>query len=154
MVTGRQAIPTWNRKQNPVPIVIDMHSDAERFCLELPARPGDIVVVPVAGNVTVEGWVRNPGAVNLTPGMTIVGAIAAAGGALFSSEAEILRSNPEGQRQAIRLDLSDAEDGAAPDVPVEAGDVVIVERSVAGAAPYAVYTLLNRFATGLAIPIP
>ena len=27
-------------------------------------------------------------------------------------------------------------------------------RSAVGAAPYVVYTLLNRFATGLAIPIP
>jgi len=102
----------------------------------------------------VEGWVRSPGAVNLTPGMTVIGAIAAAGGALFSSNAEILRSSLEEHRTAISLNLSAAENGEAPDLPVEAGDVVIVERSALGAVPYAVYALLSRFATGFAIPIP
>jgi protein involved in polysaccharide export with SLBB domain len=136
------------------PIVMNMHDDNERRCLELPARPGDTVIVPVAGNVTVEGWVRTPGAVNLTPGMTVLGAIAAAGGALFSSNSEILRSDSEDQRLTLTVNLSAIRSGASPDLPLQAGDVVIVNRSVVGAVPYAVYSILGRFSPGLAIPIP
>jgi protein involved in polysaccharide export with SLBB domain len=136
------------------PIVMNIHDDNERRCLDLPARPGDTVVVPVAGNVTVEGWVRTPGAVNLTPGMTVLGAIAAAGGALFSSNAEILRSGSADQRTRLAVDLSAIQSGALPDLPLQAGDVVIVEHSIVGAVPYAVYSILGRFSPGLAIPIP
>jgi len=136
------------------PIAINMHDDDERRCLELPARPGDTVIVPVAGNVTVEGWVRAPGEVNLTPGMTVLGAIAAAGGALFSSKGEILRSGLQDQRGAVAVNLSAIRSGASPDVPLQAGDVVIVDRSVVGALPYAVYSIFGRFSPGLAIPIP
>jgi hypothetical protein len=37
---------------------------------------------------------------------------------------------------------------------LQAGDVVIVNHSVIGALPYAVYTIVGRFSPGLAIPIP
>lgn len=136
------------------PIVMNMHDDNERRCFELPARPGDTVIVPVAGNVTVEGWVSTPGAVNLTPGMTVLGAIAAAGGALFSSNGEILRSGSGDQRLTLPVNLSAIRSGASPDLPLQAGDVVIVDRSVVGTVPYAVYSILGRFSPGLAIPIP
>jgi polysaccharide export outer membrane protein len=138
----------------PAPIVMNMHDDNERLCLELPARPGDTVIVPVAGNVTVEGWVRTPGAVNLTPGMTVLGAIAAAGGALFSSNGEILRSGSEDQRLSLAVNLTAIRSGASPDLPLQAGDIVIVDHSIVGAVPYAVYSILGRFSPGLAIPIP
>jgi protein involved in polysaccharide export with SLBB domain len=148
-------IPAMYSEPPPsAPIVMNMHDDTQRSCLELPARPGDTVIVPVAGNVTVEGWVRTPGAVNLTPGMTVLGAIAAAGGALFSSNAEILRSNADSQRVELTVNLSAIEAGTASDLPLEAGDVVVVEHSVVGAVPYAVYSLLGHLSPGLAIPIP
>jgi protein involved in polysaccharide export with SLBB domain len=133
---------------------MNLHDDGQRACFELPARLGDTLIVPVAGNVTVDGWVTNRGAVNLTPGMTVTGAIAAAGGALFSSRAKILRENTRGVRVALQLDLASIEAGSEPDPPVEAGDVVVVERSVLGAAPYAVYSVFARFTPGFAIPIP
>jgi protein involved in polysaccharide export with SLBB domain len=147
-------IPVSYNGTAAAPIVMNIHDDNERRCLELPARPGDTVIVPVAGNVTVEGWVRTPGAVNLTPGMTVLGAIAAAGGALFSSNGEILRSGPEDQRLTLAVNLSAIQSGASPDLPLQAGDVVIVDHSVVGAVPYAVYSILGRFSPGLAIPIP
>ncbi|HUN60015.1 MAG TPA: polysaccharide biosynthesis/export family protein [Candidatus Binataceae bacterium] len=151
---GELLAPASHTDGVPSPIVMNMHDDNERRCLELPARPGDTVIVPVAGNVTVEGWVNTPGAVNLTPGMTVLGAIAAAGGALFSSNARILRSGSGNQRAKLSVNLSAIRSGASPDIPLEAGDVVIVDRSVVGAVPYAVYSILGRFSPGLAIPIP
>jgi len=136
------------------PIVMNMHDDRQRRCLQLPARPGDTIIVPVAGNVTVEGWVRTPGAVSLTPGMTVLGAIAAAGGALFSSSAEILRSGSDDQRTSLPVNLTAIQSGTIPDLPLQAGDVVMVDHSVIGAAPYALYQLFGRFSPGVAIPIP
>ena len=151
---GGALIPASYASAETAPIVMNLHDDEQRSCFELPARPGDTLIVPVAGNVTVDGWVTNRGAVNLTPGMTVTGAIAAAGGALFSSRAKILRENASGVRVALQLDLAAIEAGREPDPPVEAGDVVVVERSVMGAAPYAVYSVFARFTPGFAIPLP
>jgi protein involved in polysaccharide export with SLBB domain len=152
---NEEIIPAmYSEPPTSAPIVMNMHDDIQRSCLELPARPGDTVIVPVAGNVTVEGWVRSPGAVNLTPGMTVLGAIAATGGALFSSRAEILRSNAGNQRVELTVNLSSLEAGTGSDLPLEAGDVVIVEHSIIGAVPYAVYSVLGHLSPGLAIPVP
>ena len=47
------------------PIVIWMTDPAMRDYLDLPARPGDLLIIPAAGQVTVGGWVRNPGGFGL-----------------------------------------------------------------------------------------
>ena len=41
------------------------------------ARAGDVIIVPAAGDVTVQGWVEKPGAYSISPGLTVLGAIAA-----------------------------------------------------------------------------
>jgi hypothetical protein len=68
---------------------------------------------------------------------------------MFSSKAEVLRTNADGSRVAIPVDLSKVKAGTEPDVPVQAGDVVFVQRSVLGAVPYGLYTILTHFGTGL-----
>ncbi len=136
------------------PIVVDLHSSADQGCLDLPVKAGDTVVVPPAGNVMVGGWVDRPGEVPITPGMTVLGAITAAGGALYSSNVEVLRSNPQGRRTAVPVDLAAVKSGRQPDPPVEAGDVVMVEGSVLGALPYAFHSLFNGVSGGIPIPVP
>jgi hypothetical protein len=86
--------------------------------------------------------------------MTVLGAIAAPRGALFSSSGEIQRSGSKDQRITLAVNLSAIRSGTDPDLPLQAGDVVIVDRSFVGAVPYAVYSILGRFSPGLAIPIP
>ena len=39
-----------------------------RAYLSMPARPGDVIFVPEAGEVMVQGWVQNPGTTRLHPG--------------------------------------------------------------------------------------
>src|SRR5512146_1980808 len=56
-------------------IVIDLTHQQALGCLNLPIRPGDVIVVPIAGEVMVQGWVNNPGAFKITPDMTILGAV-------------------------------------------------------------------------------
>jgi protein involved in polysaccharide export with SLBB domain len=130
------------------PIVIDLSNPAMAACLDTPARPRDVVVVPEAGQVGVYGWVARPGSFSITPGMTALGAIASAGGAMFSSSAEVKRVVGSA-RLSIRVDLAEVESGKAADVPILAGDVVVVRGSVTGALPYAVYTIFSKFGTGL-----
>jgi protein involved in polysaccharide export with SLBB domain len=136
------------RGASVVPIVIDLSNPSMTGCLNLPARPGDIILVPAAGQVGVYGWVSHPGSFDVTAGMTVLGAVTAAGGAMFSSNAELLRTE-RGSRISIPLDLSKVESGKASDLPVQGGDVVLIKSSAVGAVPYGVYTLLSKFGTGL-----
>lgn len=131
-----------------IPIIIDLSNPSLSGCLNLPARPGDIILVPAAGQVGVYGWVSHPGSFDVTAGMTVLGAVTAAGGAMFSSNAELLRTE-KGSRVTIPLNLSDVESGKASDLPVQGGDVVVIRSSVVGAAPYAVYTLFSKFGAGM-----
>jgi polysaccharide export outer membrane protein len=117
--------------------------------LEMPVRPGDVLFVPAAGSVTVQGWVDKPGLFPITPGMTALGSIAAAGGALYTSSATLVRTEQSGGRRDIALNLSEIKSGQEPDVPVRGGDVIIVNRSVAGALPYSLYFLVSRIGLGL-----
>jgi protein involved in polysaccharide export with SLBB domain len=130
------------------PIVIDLDKPSTAGCLSIPARPGDILLIPAAGQVGVYGWVAHPGAFDVTPGMTVLGAITAAGGTMFSSNVELMRTEG-GERTSIPVNLSQVENGSAPDLAVQGGDVVLVKRSVAGAVPYAIYTLVSKFGTGM-----
>jgi len=59
----------------------------------------------------VQGWVKNPGAFKITPDLTILGAISAAGGALFSNSVEVLRIDSNGKHIARQFDLSRAREG-------------------------------------------
>jgi protein involved in polysaccharide export with SLBB domain len=130
------------------PIIFDLSKPTMANCLDTPARPGDVVVVPAAGQVGVYGWVAKPGSFNITPGMTVLGAITAAGGAMFSSKAEVKRT-VNGSRVSIPIDLKKVESGDQQDVSILAGDVILVRSSATGAVPYAVYTLFTKFGTGL-----
>lgn len=137
------------------PIVIDLNNTRNEGELDIPARPGDVIIVPAAGEVMVKGWVQNPGAFRITSGMTVLGAVTAAGGEMFSSDAVILRAGAgNGTKVEIPADLSAIQKGTAPDVSVEGGDVVIVRRSAAGAVPYALYTLFSKFSSGIYPALP
>ena len=85
--------------------------------------------------------------------MTALSAISAAGGALFSNSAQVLRTASDGQRSTIPFDISSVQKGREADVPVQSGDVVMVNRSVAGAGPYFVYSLFSKFGAGVALPL-
>jgi polysaccharide biosynthesis/export protein len=134
-------------------IGINLADPQAHACLGIPTRPGDVIIVPIAGEVMVQGWVNKPGAFKITPGMTILGAVSAAGGATYSSFAKLIRNDSAGHVET-QFDLSDLANGTETDVPVQSGDVVIVEPSLAGALPYALLQILGRVGAGLYLPIP
>jgi polysaccharide export outer membrane protein len=137
-----------------VSITVPFGRAGDAGCLNMPARPGDVILVPAAGTVTVVGWVRNPGSFPISPGMTVLGAVTAAGGAEFSWHAEVLRTDQVGSRVVKRFKLSDLESGAETDIPVEAGDVVLLEKSAVGAVPYGLWEIFQRFGTGVGMGVP
>lgn len=132
-------------------LLIDTSQPRSQRYMEIPARPGDVVLVPLAGEVTVQGWVERAGSFKVTPEMTVLNAIAAAGGAQFSSSATLLRQEPNGGKQAVALDLSKIKRGEQRDPPVEGGDVIVVERSAVGALPYVASFIVQH--VGLGLPV-
>ena len=133
---------------------VDLASDATNY-LDLPVRPRDVIVVPSGGSVMVEGWVRNPGAVRITPGLTVLGAVAAVGGPLFAADTgsvTIVRSGQRGEKVVLKSDLEKIMHRRKPDLEVQQDDVIVVDYSNAAIVPYFFYMLFNRFGIGAGIP--
>ena len=143
---------TLARKAPAERLVISMSHSEDQHYLELPAQPGDVIIIPAAGEVSVQGWVDKPGSFKITNGMTALSSIGAAGGALFTGSATLIREQSNGGKLEIPLDLAKITHGEEPDISVQGGDVVVVERSVVGAVPYSLYYIISR--VGLGVPIP
>ncbi|MGC2396305.1 MAG: polysaccharide biosynthesis/export family protein [Rhodomicrobium sp.] len=80
--------------------------------------------------ITVEGAVKKPGVYPIVGGMSLLQAVATAGG--FDNNAEetilLIRQN-NGKSSAGRFDVSQMRKGKAEDVQLEAGDVIIAPTS-------------------------
>src|SRR5207244_12717008 len=75
----------------PAPIRVDvellLHAPVDHGRgINARVRPGDVITVSPAGSVLVDGWVQKPGSYPVTRGLTLSGAIAAAGGDMFASD--------------------------------------------------------------------
>ena len=118
--------------KNVDPIVISLDSinrSGNQMYLSIPARPGDIIMVPGGGEVLVQGWVGKPGAYKITSGLTILGAVAAAGGTVFPADngsVELIRTNNQGQKTSFVANLDAIKAGEQPDLPLREGDVIDV----------------------------
>ncbi len=126
-----------------VSYVIDLSrgQSGDRY-LNIPVRPGDTIYVPRAGSATVIGWVYSPKTIDVTPGLTVLNAISQAGGALFAadtSNVKILRQGPKHETKTLVVNLDDIKAARAPDVPVQANDVIDVTYSAARIPGYALY---------------
>ena len=99
-------------------------------------NPGAVVHVHnmPGREIYVEGQVEKPGAFPLQPGMTMVQALALAGGVTDNADAQstvLIRRDACGQPQGSKVDLASAIDkpGTAADVALMPHDVVVVPRS-------------------------
>ena len=80
--------------------------------------------------ITVEGAVKKPGVYPIVGGMSLLQALATAGG--FESNAEetiLLIRQKNSKTSAGKFDVSRIRQGKAEDVPLEAGDVIIAQTS-------------------------
>lgn len=132
------------------PIVIDldrMNQRSQRFALAVPVRPGDTIMALGGGQIFVQGWVEEPGAQKMTRGLTLLGAIAAAGGPSFpadKSTVQILRDNGGKERLLREVNLNSIEDGAGEDIALREGDLVIVEAEGVRLVGYGVYRFFSE----------
>jgi len=133
------------------PIVIELSSynrTGDPTQLSLPMRPGDVLFVPERGEVLVKGWVNEPGSHPISPGLTVLGAVTAAGGPRFAAKKngiQLIRSDRDGRMLSQSFDLDQLERGEQPDVSVQAGDVIAVPAS----APKAIASGLYGFAQAI-----
>jgi polysaccharide export outer membrane protein len=126
--------PTQGQTDGPAQtetIVIDLIELVEKGnrMLNIPVFGGDIVNVPKAGTVFVDGAVARPGAFNLTSGATLVQAIAMAGGLKFEANRtgiQILRMTGNGERQVIVADYEAAKTDER--YMLKDGDIILVPR--------------------------
>ena len=119
--------------------------------INLPMRPGDVVVVPGGGNVMVVGWVQTPGYFQVGSGLTVLGAIGAAGGPMYAANTKditLIRSNKDGSKETIPINLDKISKGEASDLPVKANDVIDVPYSSVRIGPYVFYSILSRMGIG------
>jgi polysaccharide export outer membrane protein len=79
--------------------------------------------------VSVIGQVQKPGSVAYFTNMTIVDAIAAAGGftGIASKNSVTLRREAKGSVQSMNYPVADISEGRAPNVVLRPGDIVVVE---------------------------
>ena len=124
--------------------------------INLPMRPGDVIVVPGGGNAMVVGWVQSPGYFQVGSGLTVLGAIGAAGGPMYAADTKaitLIRSNKDGSKETIAVNLDRVSKGTDPDLPVKANDVIDVPYSGLRIGPYIFYQVLSRMGVmGPAIP--
>jgi len=116
-------------------------------------RPGDVLIVPGGGNVMVTGWVYKPGFFQVGSGLTVLGAVGSAGGAMYAaapSEATLIRSDATGNKVSLPINLDKIAKGEDPDIPVRANDVIDVPYSDLRIGPYVVYNILTR----MSVPVP
>jgi polysaccharide export outer membrane protein len=107
--------------------------------LNLPIEGDDVIYVPEAGVIYVDGAVRRPGNYPIKGGMTIKEAVVAAGG--YSDMADknhikLVRLAEEHRREVIELSQEDIRNGTAANLEVKDRDVLFVETSTMRALMY------------------
>ena len=133
----------------PEPVVINLQNVAQggnQIHLTLPVRPGDVIMVPPGGEVLVEGWVEKPGSYKITPGLTLLGSVAAAGGAHFAADTgavELIRTKKDGSKVSFTADLEKIKRGESQDLPVQEGDIIAMPSSPMKLGPYGMYSLIS-----------
>jgi polysaccharide export outer membrane protein len=132
------------------PIIIDldkMNRRSQRFALAVPVRPGDTIMALGGGQIFVQGWVETPGAQKMTRGLTLLGAIAAAGGPSFpakKSKVQILRDDGGTQRLVREVNLTAIEEGRSEDIALREGDLVMVESEGVKLVGWGVYRFFSE----------
>jgi protein involved in polysaccharide export with SLBB domain len=119
--------------------------------VNMPMRPGDVVIVPGGGDVMVVGWVHQPGRFQVGSGLTVLGAIGAAGGPMYAAQTKsiaLIRSDQRGGKITIPINMDQIARGQAVDLPVQANDVIDVPYSGLRIGPYIFYSILTKVGVG------
>ncbi|MGH7828663.1 MAG: polysaccharide biosynthesis/export family protein [Candidatus Binatia bacterium] len=146
--------------QRADPIVIDLNRlarEGNQVYLALPIRHGDVITIPSSGDVLVDGWVEKPGSYKITPGLTLLGALAAAGGSAFAADGSavtLMRTTSNGEKLFLSADLEKIKRGEESDIPVQEGDVIEVPSSSPRLIAYGIYRFFSSvMRVGASVPL-
>jgi polysaccharide export outer membrane protein len=117
------------RGQTRIPVNLQSMLQKGDMAQNLKLEPGDTVVVPNSDPVYVQGEVKAPGPVKYTRGLTVVMAIAAAGGFTpLASARRVTVVRGEGtKKEVLRVNVNDImSDPESTDVAVKPNDVITV----------------------------
>jgi protein involved in polysaccharide export with SLBB domain len=106
-----------------------------------------VISIAPAGSVLVDGWVEKPGSYAVTRGLTVSGAVAAAGGHVFAADRHhvtVRRILAQGEDRSFLVDLDAVARGVAPDVPVTDGDVVRLPASYGRLVPWGMWVVAKE----------
>jgi len=94
-------------------------------------KPGDVVYVPKAGSIFVDGFVNRPGSFTLSTKLTVTQALAMAGGMEWeaSHTVYVYRLEKGGGRKVVKVDIDKIREGKEKDFPLAVNDVVFVPGS-------------------------
>lgn len=121
--------------------------DALAHVLNPRILPGDVVSLAPAGNVMVDGWVEKPGSYPATRGLTLSGAVAAAGGELYPADRRqvaVKRALGADAERFYVVDLDAVAHGEAPDLVLADGDVVRISASSTRLLPWGFWQLARE----------
>jgi polysaccharide export outer membrane protein len=101
--------------------------------LNLEVNGGDVIYVPDAGTIYVDGAVRKPGTYPVNQTMTVQEAIVAAGG--FRSTASenrimLVRAMKDGKREVVQMGTGDIQKDSATTIEIKDKDVIFVESNM------------------------
>ncbi len=122
---GNKMLP---REEITVPI--DDYILTNAFTYNIPIFPNDVVYVPPAGTVNVQGRMDRAGIIFLGPSMRTVGQVLTQAGKLkfgARSVVQINRPNVDGSRQSYFLNARHIAKRTAPDFYVQDGDEIFVD---------------------------
>ena len=116
---------------NPMTYLVDMDQLIQngRTELNLEIKSGDVIYVPEAGTVYVDGAVKKPGSYPIKKKMSVNEAIAAAGGLTMSAnqdDVKLVRYLESGKREVVQLTNENTQ---STPIAVNDRDLIFVERS-------------------------
>ncbi len=107
--------------------------------INMEIKSGDVIYVPEAGTIYVDGAVRKPGNYPMKKKMTVPEAIVAAGGfAVYAQEDRIklIRKNEAGKVEVAQLTFKELETQSDQHIDVKDRDIIFVETNKAEALMY------------------
>ncbi|MGQ0792534.1 MAG: polysaccharide biosynthesis/export family protein [Deltaproteobacteria bacterium] len=116
--------------------------------INLALKAGDVIYIPEAGTIFVEGAVKRPGSYPIKGTTTVSQSIAIAGGkaGFAGNGVELVRYLGNGRREVVQLDLGSIQNGETEDPILKDRDAIVLSAST---AKRVLYGLRLNFLLGL-----
>jgi polysaccharide export outer membrane protein len=113
------------------PIQIDLTAMMKSKAEWLMLQPDDYLIILTTDNFFVGGEVKQPGRIEYGKGLTVLPALALAGGVTEAAQKQAVifrQEQPDAKRVEIKVDLEAVMKGQAEDIPLLPDDIVLVPK--------------------------